>query len=506
VRRVSLERSRSPLVIGERINLSVRKKTAADFVNGDASSLRGIAIEQVRAGADLLDVNVGADPQLIAGGGLTEEALMKRVLEVLQRSTDAPLVLDSSNPQVLQVGLKEAEGRVLINSVTAEKEKMALLLQLAKRYGAAIIILPLSDKGIPRTAVKRLKLAEEVRASALRVGIEPQDILIDPLVMAASAAQHEVGETLESLRLFKERGYQTVIGLSNISFGLPQRDALNATFLAMAMSKGLDAVILNPADERVMHTLAASRVLTALDEGARDFARFCRRETGKAVTAPAPRRDAEKPEDFKSRFLDAVVAGDREGIIGLVGEALGSGISPLEVNLSLLTPALEEVGRLFERKEIFLPQMILAAETVQNAFGRLKREMRGEMMPHKGRIIMATVKGDVHDIGKNICCTVLENYGYEIIDLGRNVPAEVIADCVEERQVDIVGLSALMTTTMKEMEGVIRELQRRSLPQKVIIGGAVVTEAYARKIGAAGYAKDAGAIVPLVKKMMQDKP
>jgi 5-methyltetrahydrofolate--homocysteine methyltransferase len=362
------------------------------------------------------------------------------------------------------------------------------------------VILPLSGRGIPDSAAERVTLAEEVRSSALKAGIAQEDILIDPLAMALSAAPEQGLVTLETLKMLAERGYQTILGLSNISFGLPERSILNASFLAMAMGAGLDAVILNPADEPVMRALRAGRVLTMADRGARDFiARF---RAGAAVALPAAGAPRPEPEQIKEKFLAAIVAGDREGVIPHVEEALKQGIPPLEINVSMLAPALEEVGRRFERGEIFLPQMILAAETVQNAFGRLKKEMKGEKMPSRGKIVMATVRGDVHDIGKNICCTVLENYGYEIMDLGRNVPAEAIVEHAAAGGADIIGLSALMTTTMRQMELVIAELKKHRMKQRVMVGGAVVTASYAKKIGADGYAKNAGEIVRLVNRLM----
>ncbi|MCX6339451.1 MAG: homocysteine S-methyltransferase family protein [Candidatus Aureabacteria bacterium] len=497
---VSLEAGGSPLVIGERINLSVKKEMARAFITGDPAAMREAATDQVREGAHLLDVNVGVSGEALGLGKVSERELMERAVLLMQRSIDVPLVLDSNNPEALEAGLRESEGRPLINSVPADGEKTRRLLRLARRYGAAIVILPLSGRGIPDSAVERVRLAEEVRADALRAGIAPEDILIDPLAMAISAAPEQGLVTLETLSMLKERGYQTIVGLSNISFGLPERSILNASFLAMAMGAGLDAVILNPADEVVMRALRAGRVLTLSDGGARDYiARF---RAGVAVPVPAERAPRPAPEMIKEKFLSLIVAGDREGVIPHVEEALRHGIPPIEINISMLAPALEEVGRRFERGELFLPQMILAAETVQNAFGRLRKEMKGEKMPSRGRIVMATVRGDVHDIGKNICCTVLENYGYEIIDLGRNVPAEVVVERAAAAGADIVGLSALMTTTMKQMELVIAELKKHGMKQRVMVGGAVVTAAYAKKIGAAGYAKNAGEIVRLVNRLM----
>jgi 5-methyltetrahydrofolate--homocysteine methyltransferase len=499
-RMISLEPGGSPLVIGERINLSVKKEMARAFIRGDTAAMREAATDQVREGAHLLDVNVGVSGEALGVGKVSEGDLMERAVRLIQRSVDVPLVIDSNNPEALEAGLRESEGRPLINSIPADEENIQRLLLLARRYGAAIVVLPLSARGIPDSAAERVRLAEEVRSSALRAGITPEDILIDPLAMAVSAAPEQGLVTLETLSMLKERGYQTIVGLSNISFGLPERSILNASFLAMAMGAGLDAVILNPADEAVMRTLRAGRVLTMADRGARDFiARF---RIGAAVAVPPAGAPRPAPELIREKFLSAIVAGDREGVIPHVEEALRQGIPPLEINVSMLAPALEEVGRRFERGELFLPQMILAAETVQNAFGRLKKEMKGETMPSRGKIAMATVRGDVHDIGKNICCTVLENYGYEIIDLGRNVPAEIIVEHAAAAGADIIGLSALMTTTMRQMEVVIAELKKHGMRQRVMVGGAVVTASYAKKIGADGYAKNAGEIVRLVNRLM----
>ncbi len=499
-RTVTLDPGNGPLVIGERINLSVRASMARAFIGDDTAPVRDAAIAQTREGAHALDVNAGAHGESLGVGAVPEADLMARAVRVVQRCVDAPIVVDSSSPDALAAGLREVEGRALINSVTADKETMPRLLAIARAYGAAIIILPLSGKGIPETAARRLKLAEEVTASALRAGIRPEDILIDPLVMAAAAAQDQPGVTLETLRMLKARGWQTVLGLSNVSHGLPERSSLNAAFLAMAVGAGLDAVICNPADELVMRTLRAARVLAMKDAGAREF--IAGVQAAPAAPPPPEEAGAPTPARVRERLLAAILAGDRDGVIPAVEEALAQGIPPIEINVSMLAPALEEVGARFERREIFLPQMILAAETVQAAFARLRREMKGERMPSRGRIVMATVLGDVHDIGKNICCTVLENYGYEIVDLGRNVPAEVIAEQAAASGANLIGLSALMTTTMRQMETVIAELRRRGLTQRVMVGGAVVTPAYARKIGADGYARNAGEIVRLVKRLM----
>ncbi|MCX6356488.1 MAG: homocysteine S-methyltransferase family protein [Candidatus Aureabacteria bacterium] len=497
-RMVSLEGERAPLVIGERINLSVRKAFARALLGDDTAPVREAAQAQAESGAHLLDLNAGAHTESL-GATVSEANLMERVVRLVQRSVDLPLVIDSQNPDAVEAGLRECEGRALINSIPAEKERLSRLLTLARAYGAAIIVLPLSGKGIPDTAEKRVRCAEEVRASALRMGIRPEDILIDPLVMAASASPEQVRVTLETLRLLKSRGYQTVMGLSNVSYGLPERSVVNAAFLAMAMGCGLDAVIMNPSDVRVMESLRAGRVLSLADRGAKEFIAGLR--------APAAARPAEKratPRSLKDDIFAAILAGDREGVIPLVEAALARGIKPLDINIGMIAPALEEVGRRFERKQLFLPQMILASEAVQHAFARLRRAMRGEPMPSRGKIVMATVLGDVHDIGKNICCTVLENYGYEIVDLGRNVPAEAIADAAAHSVADIIGLSALMTTTMRQMEVVIAELRKRGMRQKVMVGGAVVTAAYARKIGADGHARNAGEIVGLVRKLSSD--
>ncbi|MDD5557298.1 MAG: homocysteine S-methyltransferase family protein [bacterium] len=491
-----------PLVVGERINLSVRRKAARAFIEGDTNLLRQEAVGQVAQGARVLDVNVGVSGEALGMGEVAEADLMGKAVRVVQRAVEVPLMIDSTNPDALEAGLRECEGRPIINSVPADRAKMPRILALARRYGAAIVVLPISEKGVPETAARRVRLASEVRASALRAGIAPEDILVDPLVMAVSADGDAAAVALETLRQLREKGHRTIMGLSNVSFGLPERGALNAAFLSMALGAGLDAVILNPGDEEVMRALAAGRVITAADAGARDFiARV--RAAAAAAAAPPPAAKA-APEAIRERLSAAILAGDGDGVIPPVEEALAQGIPPIDINLTMIAPALEEVGARFERKEIYLPQMILAAETVQSAFARLRRAMKGEKMPSRGTLVMATVKGDVHDIGKNICCTVLENYGYTIRDLGRNVPAEVIAEEAAAAGADIVGLSALMTTTMRQMEVVIAEMRRRGMRQKVMVGGAVVTPAYARKIGADGTARNAGEIVRLVNRLMAE--
>jgi 5-methyltetrahydrofolate--homocysteine methyltransferase len=498
-RTVVLDPGKGPLVIGERINLSVRASMARSFILGDTAELRDASIAQAREGAHALDLNAGAHGESLGVGAVSEADLISRVVRLVQRCVDVPLVIDSNDPDAVAAGLGEVEGRALVNSVTADADSMPRLLSIARAYGAAIIVLPLSGSEMPESAAGRVKLAEEVMGRALDAGVRAEDILVDPLVMAAAASQEQPGVAIEALRMMKARGWRTVLGLSNVSHGLPERSSLNAAFLAMAVGAGLDAVICNPSDELVMRTLRAARVLAMRDAGAREFMAL----SGAPPSAPAPAKTAALParDRVKERLLASILAGDRDGVIPAVEEALAHGIPPLEINISMLAPALEEVGARFERRDIFLPQMILAAETVQAAFARLKREMKGERIPSRGRIVMATVLGDVHDIGKNICCTVLENYGYEIVDLGRNVPAEVIAEQAAAAKASLIGLSALMTTTMRQMESVIAEVRRRGMPQKVMVGGAVVTPAYARKIGADGYARNAGEIVRLVKRL-----
>ncbi len=483
-------------IIGERINPTGKKAFVAELREGKVSHIRREALEQTAAGATLLDVNVGAP-------GIDEPAMMEQAVFCVTGATATPLVLDSSSPEALERGLKAADGKVLINSVNGEAKSLARILPLAKKYGAAVIGLTLDENGIPESAEGRLAVADKIFAAAGRVGINLADLVIDCLTLTVSAEQKRAMETLRAIRLVKGRlGVKTVLGVSNISFGLPQRPLISSAFFAMAMEAGLDAAIINPKEQPMMDAWRSAMVLLNRDPQAADYIAHHMATAGNSTAPAADAKGAAEPLDIKQRLSRAVIQGDVENAVTLVEEALGEGLSPERISNEALLPGLEEVGRRFDKNLCFLPQVLRSAETMQTAFARLKVAMKGGSFKSLGKILMATVEGDIHDIGKNIVCTLLENHGFEVIDLGKNVPAQrIIAEALAQ-QVDAVGLSALMTTTMAEMESVIGQLRAQGVKTFTMVGGAVVTEEYAKEIGADLYAKDAMEAVARIKQLL----
>ncbi len=477
--------------IGERINPTGRKKLRAELVEGKFHLVRQEAIEQVKAGADILDINVGAP-------GIDEADTLRKAVQIVQKAVDVPLSIDSTNPLAIEAALEEIEGKALINSVTAEDAKLDRILPLAKRFGAAVLGLTLDEHGIPETAEQRLELARKIVNRALEIGLRLEDVFIDPLTLTVSAEPKRSAETMKALRLIKsELGVTTVMGVSNVSYGLPNRSLINRTFLAMALQNGLDLPILNPFSESASETIHACNLLLNRDPSARKFIEvYGGMEEEKAQSAGPDTRPLEQ------RLHDAILFGNREIVLDLIEEALRHGWEALKLNEQVLIPALQEVGRRYDKREFFLPQVILAAETMQDAFVRLKELFPAGKSRHRGKIILATVKGDVHDIGKNIVSTVLQNYGWQVLDLGKNVDTRDIVQQAQENQVDFVGLSALMTTTMVEMGAVIHELRAVGISAKVIVGGAVLSREFAREIGADGYGKDALEAVRIVDLLL----
>lgn len=479
-------------IIGERINPTGRKAYAAELREGKTAYIRREAQEQVEAGADLLDLNCGAP-------GVDEPACLERAVLAAVGVTGVPLVLDSSDPAALEHGLKAADGKVLINSVSGEEESLRNILPLARKYGAAVIGLALDGSGIPETAEERLGVARRILDAARASGLPDEDVIIDCLTLTVSAEQKRAMETIRTLRLVAgELGLSTVLGVSNISFGLPCRPILSSAFFAMALEAGLRAAIINPKDERMMDAYRSAMVLLGRDLRAE---RYVAAYGGAQAAAPAPAVSAGAP--VRERLAAAIIGGDKEGVVDLVEEALAEGFSPTEVSNEGLLPGLEEVGRRFGENRIFLPQVMQSAETMQTAFARLKQEMKGAVTASLGRILMATVEGDIHDIGKNIVCTLLENHGFEVIDLGKNVPAGRIVEQAREQAVDAVGLSALMTTTINQMEVTIQQLRKAGIKVFTMVGGAVVTQDYADAIGADLYAADAMEAVRKIKELLK---
>ena len=487
-------------VVGERINPTGKKRLQQALRDGDSAYPCAQAVAQAEVGAQVLDVNAGLP-------GIDEAATLEQLVKDLQAITDLPLQLDSSNPEALSRALRIYNGKPIVNSVNGEQKTLDTILPLCKKYGAAVVGLALDEHGIPADAEGRFAIAKRIAAAANAAGIPNEDIYIDCLTLTASAQQEGAVQTLEALtRCKNELGVRTVLGVSNISFGLPCRGYLNTTFLTMAMSAGLDLAIMNPNTPEMMAAVRAYRVLTSQDKQSSDYVaayadvQIQTTQTSKSaatvaeVGAAAPGGDA---------LFEAV----RRGLKAEARAAADAALTmrePLDVvNISLI-PALDAVGDGFEKGTVFLPQLLQAATAAQAAFESIKAKIAasGQTQGSKGKIVIATVKGDVHDIGKNIVRVILENYGYDVLDLGRDVAPERVVEAVRQTGAKLVGLSALMTTTVPNMQATIEALHAAGLDCKVMVGGAVLTPDYARNIGADYYCKDAKASADLAKQLL----
>ncbi len=475
-------------VIGERINPTGKKLFKEALKRRDLDYIMKQAIEQTSAGAEILDVNVGLPD-------IDEKDMMLAAVDAVQSVCDAPLQIDTTELPVLEAALRNVSGKPIVNSVNGEQEKLDTVLPLVKKYGAAVVGLTLDENGIPKTAEERFAIAERILKAAQSYGIPKNDVYIDCLTLTVSAEQEGAAETLKALRMVKERlGLKTVLGVSNISFGLPNRELINCNFLAAAMNSGLDLPIINPNIASMSGAVRAYRLLSGYDKGG---AEFIAAYADAAVTALAA---------ASVRVLDiasAVAAGLKAECAAAAQKLLDDGTEPMEIINGQLVPALDTAGEKFEKGIIFLPQLIQSAGAAQAAFDVIKQRIAnsGGSSESRGRVVLATVKGDIHDIGKNIVKTLLENYGFEVIDLGKDVEYQAVVDAAKTYNVKLVGLSALMTTTLKSMEGTIALLRESGLDCKIVVGGAVLTPEYAEKIGADFYAKDAKETVDIAKKV-----
>ena len=475
-------------VIGERINPTGKKRFQQALLEDDLDYILDVAVQQEDAGADILDVNVGYP-------GVDEVSMLPRVVKKLQSAVSLPLQLDSSNPDALEAGLRVYNGKAAVNSVNGEPEVMERVLPIVKKYGASVVGLTLDKGGIPQTAQGRVDIARRILDAALAHGIPKEDVWIDCLTLTVSAQQDQAAETLKAVRTVREElGLQTVLGVSNISFGLPNRSLITQNFLIQAMANGLTLPIINPNQKEMMDAVAAFRVLSGEDAQCREYvARFTGEPAASAPAAPGQELTLD----------DAILRGLKADAGKLAKLALET-----EDELALverhLIPALDRVGEGYEQGKVFLPQLLSAAQAAQAVFEVIRTSIaaKGGAPVKKGKLIVATVRGDIHDIGKNIVKTVLENYGYEVLDLGRDVPPETVVQTAAEQNVRLVGLSALMTTTLPAMEETIRQLKALPDAPAVFVGGAVVTPDYALRMGADHYARDARQSVEIARKVL----
>lgn len=485
---------RPTALIGERINPTGKKQLTAELQAGQFGTALRFAQEQIDMGAHILDVNVGAPM-------VEEPKVLPELVQTLVARFQTPLCLDSSDPEAVQAGLDAVPGAALVNSISGEEGRMERLGPLCRNYGAPCILLPLEGKKLPVTATERIAIIERLVDQALALGLPRRLLMVDVLALTVSSKAEAAKACLETIEYCaKTLKLPTVFGLSNISFGLPARPLLNATFLSMSMAKGLTACIANPSAPLIREALHAGEVLLARDSQAEAFIHVFsdwKPGEGGGGASGGPR----KKERAKS-LEQAVIQGDKDAVLSLLDEALEQGAKPFALVNEKLIPAITEVGDRYERRECFLPQLILSAETMQRAFGRLKplleEESEGRERPV---VVMATVEGDIHDIGKNIVNLMLRNHGFEVLDLGKNVPATDIVAAAKEHKARLIGLSALMTTTMVRMRDVVDMVRSEGLDMKVMIGGAVVTESFSNSIGADGFALDAVSAVRLAEKL-----
>lgn len=478
-----------PRIIGERINPTGKKRFKEALMAHDIDYILSQALEQTGAGADILDVNVGLP-------NIDEKEMMISAVKAIQSITDVPLQIDSTIPEVIESALRVYNGKAIVNSVNGEDSSLETIIPIVKKYGAAVVGLTLDKNGIPKKADDRFKIAKKIIDYAVNAGMNKSDIYIDCLTLTASAEQEAVMETLKAVkRVREELGVNTVLGVSNISFGLPDRELINHTFLTMALSYGLTLPIINPNIASMTGAVRAFKLLSNIDKNSAEYISAY----GNKQNEPAKSTNATSTLTLE----EAIEKGLKNEASKITAELLQN-TDPMTIINEMIIPALDKAGKSFEAGTTFLPQLILSAESSQASFEQIKKAMasNGEKSISKGKIVLATVKGDVHDIGKNIVKVLLENYGYTVIDLGKDVEYQAVVDAVVKHDVKLVGLSALMTTTLVSMENTIKLIRENGLDCKVMVGGAVLTPDYAMQIGADFYAKDAKESVDIAKKVL----
>lgn len=490
-------------IIGERINPTGRKALAAELKEGKLQLVKTEALAQVRAGAAVLDVNMGVP-------GINQAVIMHQVIDELAMLVDVPLSVDTTDPAALEAGLRCFPGRALINSVSAEPERLESFLPLAKKYGAAVLCLPIAPGGVPATAEERVAIIKKIIAAAKAAGLAESDLMLDALTLTVAAESGAALENLRTLAAYRtEFGLPAVMGLSNVSYGLPRRDLLNAAFCSMALAAGLDAPILNPYDQLMNDIFAASGVLLNQDQHAKRYTALyansqpVARTDNQASNAENSSVQAAKPEstDLLCQIKECVISGEKDRVQPIVLEALRAGHDPLAITETALTGAMNELGEAFGKGRIFLPQVLLSADTMRLAFQSIRAAMPSHQAVSRGTVVLATVKGDIHDLGKNIVAALLENNGFTIIDLGKDVAPETITAVALQHQAAIVGLCALMTTTLPQIDIAIEHLRNAGCQAQIIAGGAVLTKEYADRAGA-HYVPDGVAAVGLCKELI----
>ena len=490
------------MIVGERINPTGKKKLQAEIREGSLDMVERFAEEQEACGASVLDINMGMS-------GINEKEMMLRVLQKVGETTNLPLCIDSSHVDVIEAALRKYPGRALINSISLEKEKFDNLLPLAKKYGAMFILLPLSDKGLPENLEEKKQIINTIYQAAIGLGLKKEDIVVDGLVATVGANKQAALATLETIRYCKERGLATICGLSNISFGLPERSFVNTAFLTMAIMNGLTMAIANPSQELLVNSALASDLL--LNKSSADIryidAMNLRKERMEEETPEGQAASGQTAKAVTLTAMDkvkeAVLKGKKDTITALTKTAVEEGNAPKDILDQILLPAINEVGDLFDKGKYFLPQLIASAEAMKVSIEYLEPLLKeGGSDEEMATIVIATVEGDIHDIGKNLVALMLKNYGFRVIDLGKDVSKETIIQTAKAENAKIIGLSALMTTTMQQMRHVIDYAKEQGVDAKIIIGGAVITQEYADEIGADGYSKDAADAVKLVKRIL----
>lgn len=483
----------APVKIGERINPTGRKKMREDLQKGSFVSVKKEALQEVAAGADVLDVNMGVP-------GADQVALMETAISQLSMLCPVPFSIDSTDPAVLEKALKVYPGRPLINSANAEnEERLDAILALAKKYGAALLCLPIEKGNLPQTAEERIRIIHYIEKKALAAGLRKEDLLLDPLVLTVGSGDKGASETLRTIRLYKETfGFPCVMGTSNVSFGLPARPRINAAFLTMALACGMNAPIVNPLDQGVQDAFINAKLLLGFDKGAAQFIQAAAKETTAPTAAPQETADLPPVEQVKA----AVKQGEKEDAANATKKAIEASIPSEEIIRDGLTAAMTEIGVGYGKGTVFLPQVMMSAEAMQAAFQVIKDMLPDSAAESKGTLVLGTVQGDIHDLGKNIVSALLENSGYQVIDLGKDVAPTAFLEAIETHKADMVGLCSLMTTTLPELEKTVHLVKEKHPEVSIMVGGAVVTKDYAETIGSDSYCKDGIAAIKEADRLM----